>query len=538
MKISKVDFLSLSLIVVVLVLLMERFKVFPLFVDIYYHLSVVRGFDLAGGIVLKDFWEFAPTGRTHLYPPLLHIIMLLLHKGGMDFPVLGAFISIVMFPLSLITSWFSMRKAFGSNVAFFSLLMLMSPLSYLTSQSVVSAATLVLVLTPLLFYFFEKDMLLAAITTMTACLYTHLSMPHVTALAFVLYGIFSKRIGKVIKFLAPSYILYLPWALHIALNSEYLVTGRVFGRDLEAHMLLVVFALLGAAVSIKKRGSYLFPLAYSFAMIPIAFKYPARFSDHCLLPLSMLAGLGAAEALRWLRSRNIPSFVLPSLLLILVVIVDPILMISIRSPPGPLGGGSLQRKTVVLVPHETFITSFISLDRAMRSSERMFFTNWITEENMKVAELVLENSEWDEIVFVDNGPYGCFITSFTGRAQTGGMFHEVSPEEVRAPPKVARVIVLTETKKGSKALNLWENPPPFLVRVAKIGKVLILRREGSKTARILIPKPIIPTNLAFILLLSIPSGILIDILIQRKKEVDMQATSSLELLGNDVEHVS
>jgi len=58
----------------------------------------------------------------------------------------------------------------------------------------------------------------------------------------------------------------------------------------------------------------------------------------------------------------------------------------------------------------------------IRSPERIFFINWITEENMRVAKLVAENSEWDEIVFVDDGAFGCFLTSFTGRAQMGGIF--------------------------------------------------------------------------------------------------------------------
>ncbi len=519
MKIKKFDLLSLLFIVLAFFLIINRIEQFPLFVDIYYHLSVVRGFDLAGGVVLWDFWEYAPSGRPHLYPPLLHIIMLFLNNCGMSFAALGAFVSLIMFPLSLITNWFSMRKIFGSEAGFFALLTLMSPLCYLTSQSVVNAAALVLVLTPLLFYFFERDLPIAFIATMTACLYTHLSMPHITALAFLLYGIFSKKIRRVAKVLIPSYLLYLPWAYHILLNSEYLVAERIFGRSVEIHLFLLGFALIGVVMALKKRDFYLFPLAYYVAMIPIAYRYPARFSDHSLLPMSMLSGIGISEIVRRLRTKNLAVFVSIPLLLAALMLVDPILAVSIRWLQAPMGE-PLHQKGIRIISHDTFITAFIFLERAKRSSEGMFFSDWITPENMKVAELIIKNSEPDEIVFVNNGPFGCFITSFTGRAQTGGMFREVSPEELRMPPKVARIIVLIDARKGSGAIKLWENPPPFLVRVAKVDRVLILRRKGPKSGSISIKKPVISSNLAFALLMSIPACVIVDALVLvRKRKV-------------------
>jgi hypothetical protein len=300
------------------------------------------------------------------------------------------------------------------------------------------------------------------------------------------------------------------------LNSEYLATERIFGRSIEIHLFLFGFALVGAATALKKKNFYLFPLAYYLAMIPIAFKYPARFSDHSLLPLSMLSGIGISEILRKLRTNNVQNFVSLPLLLTALVLVDPILAVSIRQPPAPKGT-PFQHKAIRFMPHDTFVTGFIFIERAKKSSEGMFFSNWITPENLKVAELVVKNSEPDEIIFVDNGPYGCFITSFTGRAQTGGMFREVSPEELRAPPKVARVVVLTQTRKGSRALELWENPPTFLVRVAKVGKVLIMRRKGPKTSTISIKRSVIPISLAIVLLMSIPSCVMIDAFIFSKK---------------------
>ncbi len=521
-KVSRADLASISLIALATFLMIGRIKLFPLFVDIYYHLSVVRGFNLAGGVVLRDFWEFAPEGRPHLYPPLLHILMLFLHKCGMSFQSIGTLISFVMFPLSLVTSWFSMKKIFGREIAFFSLLMLTAPLNYMTSQSVFSTAALVLVLTPLLFYFFEREMLLSSIAIMTACLYAHLSMPHITALAFLLYGLFSNRTRKVIRVLIPSYLLYLPWAIHIALNFGFLTQGKSFGGMTEYqhqqypmpftfHLFHVLFASAGSLISMKRRRSHLFPLAYLLAMIPIAFKYPARFTDHSLLPLSMLSGIGLTEFLKKARSGKVLRFLLISIVAT-SLLVDPTLITkSGPRPPIVPPGTPRHQGTSEFALEDTFIISFL-LDRVTQSHERMFFTNWITDNYMKVAELVAENSDWDEIIFVDDGAFGCLLTSFTGRAQMGGIFGEVSPKKVRSPPQAARVIVITQDEEII-GFDPWENPPPSLVRVAKVGDILIFRREGPKIYRISIPDPIVPSFLAFVLLLSIPSCILFDILI-------------------------
>ncbi len=57
-----------------------RSVVLPQFMDIYYHLQVAWGFLQSGGYSGWDFWEYAPFGRPHIYPPLFHILLALLMK--------------------------------------------------------------------------------------------------------------------------------------------------------------------------------------------------------------------------------------------------------------------------------------------------------------------------------------------------------------------------------------------------------------------------------------------------------------------------
>src|SRR3989338_10814800 len=47
---------------------------YPRFLDSYYHLAVIQGFRQHGGVALHAFWESAPAGRPHLYPPLFHLL--------------------------------------------------------------------------------------------------------------------------------------------------------------------------------------------------------------------------------------------------------------------------------------------------------------------------------------------------------------------------------------------------------------------------------------------------------------------------------
>src|SRR6185436_3212168 len=70
------DRASWCLIALHTVLLLSWWPLLPWFVDLYYHMNVLEGFRQAGGVALHDFWEFAPAGRPHLYPPALHVALL------------------------------------------------------------------------------------------------------------------------------------------------------------------------------------------------------------------------------------------------------------------------------------------------------------------------------------------------------------------------------------------------------------------------------------------------------------------------------
>jgi hypothetical protein len=59
-----------SALIITAVFLLSAFgnNRFPFFLDIYYHLNVMRGFDSAGGVVNWAFWELAPSGQPLINP--------------------------------------------------------------------------------------------------------------------------------------------------------------------------------------------------------------------------------------------------------------------------------------------------------------------------------------------------------------------------------------------------------------------------------------------------------------------------------------
>ena len=75
---------GIALLLVILIATVVSWRMYPLFIDTYYHMGVIEGFSQAGGITTRAFWELAPGGRVHIYPPSLHVIGYFLTLVGMS----------------------------------------------------------------------------------------------------------------------------------------------------------------------------------------------------------------------------------------------------------------------------------------------------------------------------------------------------------------------------------------------------------------------------------------------------------------------
>ncbi len=490
----RTDVLAIVFLLFTWILIVIRLGIFPVFIDIYYHLSVMRGFDTAGGVVAYDFWEYAPGGRPHLYPPLLHVLMLTLYKAGLNEAAVGTIVSVAMYPLSQLTAWLATREIYTRKTALYTLVFLSVVPQYFTSQAIVSAAALVLAMTPIIFYAIERGRETAAITLMGACLYTHLSMPHITAFSLLIYAALNKeKRRRVLRTVGAAYLLASPWLVHVILNVENIVTRGMPSMTIGLPLFHVVSAAIGVAYCLKEKKAYYFPAAFILGMSVIALMYPSRFASHSVLPMSILAGIALDRSTSTLEGNGKRTgYVLAAALIIAVVLFTPLISVS--------AGGTMRgpvRRRPILVVQESVIPRLIS----GRIVERGILRNLLTRENLEVARIVLENSDEGDIIFTNNGPYGCFLTSFTGRSQTTGMFHEVAPEEEITPPDTARIIVIVAERE--RHMRMWETPPRFLERIARIGNVMILRRKGGEEglAKTEVANPVVPAEIAIALTL-------------------------------------
>ena len=344
------DMLSILFILACVILILVNLSMYPVYLDIPYHMAVTRGFQEAGGVTTWDFWDYAPQGRPQIYPPLLHVGMSMLQDMGLSAEATATLVCVMMFPLILLSLWWAMRKLFGSRAAFYALVLVGVPYAFFYQTGITIAASLVLALTPLVFLALEEDRKLAAALLLAMCLYSHLILGHLVALALFIYMLHRREAWKkILTVLVAAYILYLPWGIVVLSNlSSFTASEPGLGSDFALHLLLWGSAAAGFVVCyFRKKQYYLLP-SYLLSMVPIAFFYSHRFWEgHVFLPLAMLGGVALDRLHAFLKERlsrrtstaayakAAAGLVLGGLIL-LVFFADPVLA---SSKNGPATGG-------------------------------------------------------------------------------------------------------------------------------------------------------------------------------------------------------
>jgi hypothetical protein len=105
-------------------------------------------------------------------------------------------------------------------------------------------------------------------------------------------------------------------------------------------------------------------------------------------------------------------------------------------PGGPGGRTGLSASSTTLLS--------LAGRSSARGQQSLSGTALIDSDTLKMAQLVKDNSSADAIVYSSDGSVGNLITGLTGRASTGGMFHEVSPTggASASTPQNASIIVV------------------------------------------------------------------------------------------------
>lgn len=300
--------ITVGLIGVVTAGLRLGWDTYPRFLDSYYHLAVIQGFRQAGGLVLHAFWESAPAGRAHLYPPLFHLlwwpVAALVHHPltvARLWSLLGA-------PALFLAMAWAVRHVEGPRRAALTVIAALLSSSLLFSTLLHPTATLALIEILGVWVALERGRTVVAGLLVGAIGWTHLGLPWVTLPALGLLGAADRpRRRTAWTAAAIGLAVMAPWWLHVARHAAALhAIQQPESRSVELAPILLGLGLWGGLVAWHRAPTYRFWLALLATALPWAIQYPYRFfSGQGLLPIVLLAGLALDEgAARWATTRG------------------------------------------------------------------------------------------------------------------------------------------------------------------------------------------------------------------------------------------
>jgi len=309
----------------------------PRFLDSYYHLAVIQGFQHAGGVALHAFWEAAPEGRPHLYPPLFHLVWAPVWWVTRDPITVARLWSLLSAPLLLLGVAWASRILGGARRASLTVAAMLIPAGLYRSTLIHPTASLALIGVLGVWVLLERRQVLAGGLLLGLVGWLHPAIPWVTLLALGLLAITHRAYRHALAIAGIGLTLMAPWWLHV---SRHLGTLHWLRQPEAQHLeLSPAFIALGAAGLLLTRRhhlAYRFPVALLVAALPWAGLYPYRLlSAQGLVPLGLLAGLALdAGCQRWVRLDTARWQVLSSVVALgLLLTVSPTVMVQPRRPP-------------------------------------------------------------------------------------------------------------------------------------------------------------------------------------------------------------
>lgn len=532
---TRTDYITLGFICFQCVILVLNWSFLPTAeLDTPYHLLMGKMFADYDTIMLWDYYEYAPTGRPHLYPPLEHIVLWFLHDTtGVDWWELGQFISLIQYPLPMLMVWFFCKKLFNPVIGLASVIFLSVSSEFWFWQVSVAPTAIIVSLYPLLLYCFYRKKVIASIALLTAFLYLHLGLPYVVILSVFIFSLFS--IYKTKAYLRQfaivtgvSVLLFTPWIIHILIYREWLnfgSPGRFSPLDLLTgiNVLTALFFVIGlwkCLTGAKTDLKYLLVLSGCIGFLGVAV-YGWRYGTHSPVINCIVGGIGFGMVYTKFRAKPTTSRKMAAVGLLLLLI--PLGAFSLKLSPGISVAGPLQKAPdnvqppigqlqppnrgtplplppgQLQPPNQQFQSNqqnqpprqprqqptnlrlqqspLLEMLNALKTGKRPPRTWQIT--NPEIDELiqwVITHTSEDEILHMENGMFADYIALFTGRRTDAGMYREVtSPELFQAVQegKKSGIFIIEEQKFRERGVK-----PSGMTVLEQFGNLLVL--QGMK----------------------------------------------------------
>ena len=468
-----------------------QWPLLPKFLDIYYHLGVMKGFADAGGYVTRAFWEYAPSGRPHLYPPLLHVLMLALYKAGVPAITIGRFVDCFSYPLFLFLFYRLTAKYCSERAAFFSLLLLASVFSVALSSVTLSAFNLSAILGLWMFCFLQERKSLGAGLCLALCFYTHTLMAGLMLLTLVFYALLRREVARTaFRTAAGALLLAAPFLVYQFHFRDYFTFVKVHEFRLwEFDASILLLALCGMVYLTKKRSlkKAALPLAFLAGFAPLILSHPPRyFSGHGLIGPAMLAGVFADEFFsQWTHKPFSRKWLACFVAFVLfILLAAPFFKWNVKEGKGEW------------VWADRTVTRYLLPDEK-RSFRAQGFSIYFQEDYAKIVQAVREHSGPEDILWTDFSYTAGILGILADRATSCAMLAEVKSYESSNRLKDARVIVWfkdKEAKPTSEMRDAVERYHFSLLQETDMAFVW-LNPEGYGQRRV--PKPTVPMPVLF-----------------------------------------
>jgi|GEM_PF-583308 len=510
------DALSSCVLVAAIIAQILLWPALPRFVDIYYHLSVASGFNAAGGYVTHDFWEWAPAGRPHLYPPLLHFILLALSRTGLPWITVGKIAESILTIGLLAALWFAVRSISGRRIAFFAVLAAWTAFPLHLAVGTLLPFTLALTLGLLALAALDRGRFIAAGIFLGLGFYSHLMMGGVCLAACLLYTLLSRGLrGRgfaacaiAVTLAAP--LLWYEWVNRTAFGFVQVRESRSFQIDPIVHGL----ALAGLVLTLRRCGRSLAPVCLAAAMMALLPTHRVRFiSGHGMIAAAWLAAL--APDWVWTRMSQAESLARrkPLILAGIVAIFIVFPMIHVNSAKHALRIGTRDRTPLRMIPSSTPSEDY-PRDCCICQARNQYDS---------IAALLKANTEPDDIIWSDYS-YGAGIVSLlSGRAMSSFMMLEVPPREKINPLLAAKVHIWFKSEVEDIASSMNPVVSALNMKLLEENDLAWVWLNPKPAAKTVVSPVRVPTPAAITLIILLLAGAVADMIFLRSSKVTAQA---------------
>lgn len=450
---------SYSFVIFLIIIIFQAFKwrIFPIFIDIYYHLLTAVGFNEAGGWVSRCFWEYAPIGRPQLYPPLLHIVMLFFLKLGIPILVIGKLIQFIIYPLLLFIIWYVIREIFDKRQAFFTLVMIFSIYSFYLTSINTSASSLALVFCLLSLLFLERNKIITSTIFLAIGFYTHGYTSWLFLCVFLFYGILNRKIFfSCLKIIIGAVVLAAPLITFQFIHRDYFLFQKDIHENyyIEFNLLDWMISPFGLVTCLRKKKGFLILFAlFGSSMILLLSGAIFRFlTFYGIVSIIFMNAVFLSDLFQRLnRIKNRIYFII---FIILLFVFAPTLTIDMSG----IKETNLQKtffKNDITFTLDYFDSTFINF--ILYGNRYNFKGNelniYFPGPFKEMANVIKKNTDKRDIIYV-NFPYTAGILSLlSGRAISTAMLSEIKPYKPFDKIDVSKLIIWQKNPK-----DLLEEP--------------------------------------------------------------------------------